>query len=989
MQRLIFYILVITQIVFGAIGEFDISSPSHTIGVASNQKSITIAWTTPSVGDGEKLGKYLWKFDKNTTSNLEDDNSANEVSASTNSITIPINEEGEFYFHILPVLENGDVGVDKTFGKIVVDWTPPAVSYSSQVLENGEVEITLSSPESGVTIYYTIDGSNVDTNSTKYSNPFKLYLPKTLKFRGVDSAGNWSGEIAKYVDVNYIGNIAKVKNVEYGATIATSSKNGADTIIPTLEITAPKLAYYRYRIDGGGYSEYVTSSEKIDISKLSDGNHTIYIQGRDELNNTQTAPTIFKFTIDNTPPVVTGYIDNTKIGERNIYPNNIELLLSTNESNSTIRYTLDGDTPSKNFGYIYSKPISITDSKLVKVISYDALGNIGSVAELNISIDRVPPTTPKIFDSNKELDSNSSAYYQGKYIYPLPQKFHFSSSDNYTPTPRVYWEKEGKTPNIYTSSTGDILVSSSTILKYIAVDEANNSSPIGVKTIVIDEVAPKFGQPKFSEDCPIVDGVYVCVNNQLEISLSTIENETPDEVAIYYTTNGDTPNRNSLQLSKDGNITLHLSTNEKIFKYIAYDKVGNHSEIGEIRARYDINGANGANAIGVVLSIDDNSSINGSVQEIGVTIVNGGAEPIYYYKIDNGNYSHESNLSKGVDVSNLEDGWHTLSVVAFNGEFNSSVNSISFYKDTTPPTEPTIQVNWVSLDSIASISITTDDPNSTIFYSLDGATPNRNSLEYSSPFSIYKTTTIKAVAIDKVGNSSKVVTKFVQFQTSQVAEEIDENSSELNTSQETNITSETNITQETNITDETNITSETNITNIETATPEEEETGNIVDIQETESGQKLTIENSKGEIQNIDINYSKQNVEIVDREDGGREFRSDNSKIVVSPNGAVSGNIGNINLDISSNLLKNISMDNGVLNFESDTIVSNRGISSKIHVKSSPGAIVIELWKDEEKIYFPKIDFEKGTDAQVRIIRKQDNSIDIEVTFSLNGKLEF
>ena len=130
-------------------------------------------------------------------------------------------------------------------------------------------------------------------------------------------------------------------------------------------------------------------------------------------------------------------------------------------------------------------------------------------------------------------------------------------------------------------------------------------------------------------------------------------------------------------------------------------------------------------------------------------------------------------------------------------------------------------------------------------------------------------------------------------------------------------------------------------------------------------------------------------IEIVDREDGGREFRSENSKIVVSSNGAVSGNVGSVNIDISPNLLKNVSMDSGVLDFESDTIVSDKGISSKVHVSSSPDAIVIELWRDGKKIYFPKIDFEDGTYAQVRIIRKQDNSIDIEVTFSLNGNLEF
>lgn len=49
--------------------------------------------------------------------------------------------------------------------------------------------------------------------------------------------------------------------------------------------------------------------------------------------------------------------------------------------------------------------------------------------------------------------------------------------------------------------------------------------------------------------------------------------------------------------------------------------------------------------------------------------------------------------------------------------------------------------------------------NTTVYYTTDGSTPNDNGDEYTDPFTISATTTVKAVAYDKAGNASDVVTK--------------------------------------------------------------------------------------------------------------------------------------------------------------------------------------------------------------------------------------
>ena len=138
MLRLIFYISFILPIaLFAGVGTIEISSTTHEVNVASKETSLIVNWIKPTMTDGDVLEKYLWKFDSNSTSNLESDPDAKEISESATTLTIDISDyaDGTYYFHILGVTDQGDTGVDETFGKIIIDRTPPIVSITDTEID--------------------------------------------------------------------------------------------------------------------------------------------------------------------------------------------------------------------------------------------------------------------------------------------------------------------------------------------------------------------------------------------------------------------------------------------------------------------------------------------------------------------------------------------------------------------------------------------------------------------------------------------------------------------------------------------------------------------------------------------------------------------------------------------------------------------------------------------------------------------------------------
>ena len=102
----------------------------------------------------------------------------------------------------------------------------PSISVSAT---SGGANVTLASSTSGATIYYTTNGSNPTTSSTKYNGAFKLTETKTVKAIAVKSGYNNSAVASKAVNIytvtfkNWDGSNLKTDKVYHGASATPPS----------------------------------------------------------------------------------------------------------------------------------------------------------------------------------------------------------------------------------------------------------------------------------------------------------------------------------------------------------------------------------------------------------------------------------------------------------------------------------------------------------------------------------------------------------------------------------------------------------------------------------------------------------------------------------------------------------------------------------------------------------------------------------------------
>jgi hypothetical protein len=141
------------------------------------------------------------------------------------------------------------------------------------------------------------------------------------------------------------------------------------------------------------------------------------------------------------------------------------------DTNTTIYYTLDGSNPTVN-STKYKGSFVISNSTNLKFMAVDLAGNHGLVYSQDYVIDIVPPT--------------ASADVKGG-VYTVDKTIVLTMSENGT----IYYTLNGSNPTVAsTKYVGPITVSSTTNLKFLAVDLAGNLSPVYSEQYTIDKTAP-------------------------------------------------------------------------------------------------------------------------------------------------------------------------------------------------------------------------------------------------------------------------------------------------------------------------------------------------------------------------------------------------------------------------------------------------------------------------------------------------------------------
>ncbi|MCL4442227.1 MAG: chitobiase/beta-hexosaminidase C-terminal domain-containing protein [Firmicutes bacterium] len=321
----------------------------------------------------------------------------------------------------------------------VIDTTAPTAGASpAGGTYNASSPVTLTASEQA-TIYYTANGSDPTGQSAVYTAPINVTANTTLKFMAVDLAGNQS---PVYTEIYTI-----------------------DTTVPTVGATPP----------GGIYSSDQTvtlaSSEPATIYYTTDGSDPTDQSAVYTVPISVAANKTLKFiAVDlagNQSPVYTEtYVIDTIAPTAEASPaggayNASSPVTLTASEQATIYYTTDGADPTGQSA-VYTGPINITANTTLKFMAVDLAGNQSPVYTETYVIDTTVPTV--------EANPAGGLYNSGVLVT-------LTASE----PAEIFYTTDGTSPaenGTRVQYTGAISINSTRTLKYLAVDQAGNESPV-------------------------------------------------------------------------------------------------------------------------------------------------------------------------------------------------------------------------------------------------------------------------------------------------------------------------------------------------------------------------------------------------------------------------------------------------------------------------------------------------------------------------------
>lgn len=575
--------------------------------------------------------------------------------------------------------------------------SPPAIQLAGGSY-NGAQSITIVPSDPASQIRYTLNGSEpTSTIGTLYTGPFTLNSSATVKAVAFKEGHLNSSVVNQAYSILY-----------YVSDPIISPNSGVFTSAQSISMsTTTPGAEIRYTLDGTPPAAdrgmvylspfFVTDTRQVRAIALKQGWEPSAVISRDY--------TITGKVQTPSPSVAGGTYQTTQT-----------VAISTGTAGAVIRYTLDGSVPTASSGLVYTSPISIASTSILKAAAFKADWESSDLMQATYTI------TGKVADP---------------IFSPAPGTINISASS----APSIKVTITTGTPGAIIRYTTDGSEPTPSSTAYTGVLTLTNNQTLRAKAMLAE-----WG------DSGVTGGAYTLKLAQPQMSLpggTYSENQTtrivvPTGTQVRYTMDGSDPSATAGILYLGEDISL-LNGNAYTIKSLAYASGCSPSDITMVS--YSL-----GQVSDVTLSVG--SAAPGTYSNdlsAGLTAFPGDAE--IRYTLDGSVPTQTSGTIFSTPLSLT--GAHavgnkvTLKARAFKSGvgtgYSANVSTFTYTLAAAIPTSN--QAGGLQSVNPLSISLSTGTTGATIWYTTNGTDPvPGTATQYSGPFGITRNTTIKALA---------------------------------------------------------------------------------------------------------------------------------------------------------------------------------------------------------------------------------------------------
>jgi hypothetical protein len=584
--------------------------------------------------------------------------------------------------------------------------------------------VTITDANSAASIYYTTDGSDPSSSSTRlaYNGAFSIAssTPLTETIKAIAIASNYNDSAVASATFTITPPVA-TPTISSAATSVTYPNSLSVTLAD-----ADTNATIYYAIG----SMPTTSSSKYTGAIAVSSPQTIYAMAIDSANGySQSATATQVFTVTEATPTFSVAAGNVSY--------NSSVTINDADSAATITYTTDGSDPSTSSTVKTCAPNAAVAITVNETLRARAANTAAGYTQSNLnSAAYTVPTAPSFTGS-----TTGGVWSSGFTGLPATLTADTGAA--------IYYTTDGSTPSINSNVySGSLSIPQTETVQAIAVVNGA-ASAVTSQSFTVTDAAPTFSTPTGST---IYSGNGV-----------TITDADPN-AAIYYTatSTGIAPSITAADLYTPG--TAILVTSTTIVKAIAVNTHSgtNYSQSATASATYYPSNILPAPTISAVNSSNVAATSATYPASLYATLADSGTTSAICYTLDttpptaSGTGSSFActngtryTTGSAVIIAQTE----TLTAMAFDtaGSLSSSAATAQAFtiQEAAPAFTP------ASGDALlGKVSITDTDSGATIYYTIDGSTPSTNSTQYTAPIAYTAGETLTAAAIDTASGAN-------------------------------------------------------------------------------------------------------------------------------------------------------------------------------------------------------------------------------------------